>query len=58
MRVSRVVSLVGYKDFLSFYCASPLTFFTPAIAETLCVLCMPKALCGLETVRKKALLTL
>ena len=53
MRVSRVVSLVGYKDFLSFYCASPLTVFTPALAVTLCVLCMPKALCGLEMCAKR-----
>ena len=32
----RVVSLVVCKDFLSFYCASPLTVFTSAIAVTLC----------------------
>ena len=30
----------------------------PSLAETLCVLCMPEAFCGLETVRKRALLTL
>ena len=48
LRVLRVVSLVVCKDFLSFYCASPLTVFTPAIAVTLCVLCTPKALCGSE----------
>ena len=30
----------------------------PSLAETLCDLCMPKAFCGLETVRKNALLTL
>ena len=48
LRVLRVASLVCCKDFLSFYCASTLTFFTPAIAVTLCVLCMPKAFCGAE----------
>ena len=30
----------------------------PSLAVTLCELCMPEAFCGLETVRKKALLTL
>ena len=53
LRVLRVVSLVVCKDFLSFYCASPLTVFTSAIAVTLCVLCTPKALCGLETCAKR-----
>ena len=44
--------MVCYKDFLPFYCASTLTFFTPAIAVTLCVLCMPEAFCELETCAK------
>ena len=30
----------------------------PSLAVTLCELCMPEAFCVLETVRKKALLTL
>ena len=30
----------------------------PSLAVMLCELCMPEAFCGLETVRKKALLTL
>ena len=52
LRVLRVVSLVVCKDFLSFYCASPLTVFTSAIAVTLCVLCMPKASVGSKRAQK------
>ena len=58
MRVVRVVSLVGCKDFSSFYWSLSLTGFTPAIAVTFCDICMPEAFCGVDTVRKKALLNL
>ena len=52
LRVLRVASLVCYKDFLPFYCASTLTFFTPAIAVTLCVLCMPRPSVGSKRAQK------
>ena len=110
MRVVRVVSLVGCKDYLSSHELSSLTYITPneswnalcslyaggvlwvrgpspfpspqregrnhrdtpmanhqhlttitqhpSLAVMLCELCMPEAFCVLDTVRKKALLTL
>ena len=43
LRVLRVVSLVGCKDISSSCCPLFLTVFTPAIAVTLCEICMPEA---------------
>ena len=46
------------NDFLLLYKFSSFPIFTQPSAVTLCVLCMPKAFCGLETVRQKAPWTL
>ena len=53
LRVVSVANLVVCKDFYH-HMNSPLSHTShPTKAETLCVLCMPKALCGLETCAKR-----